>query len=117
MPYDLFWHGDPEAVRPYREADRLSMRRADQAAWLQGRYVYDAMLSAAPLYMTFHRTHRPQPYDELPYTERTEQEEARRKAERELDNGRRAALDIARWVEASRRANEEKDDAKGATDG
>lgn len=99
MPYDLFWHGDPEAARAYRESDRLSLRRADALAWQQGRYVYDAMLCAAPPFITFHKTHKPQPYDEMPYSERTEREERQRKQRAQLENGRLAALDLVRWVD------------------
>lgn len=106
MPWELYWHGDPWAVRAYREADRLAAERRDRDLWLQGRYVYDAMLCAAPLFMTFHKTHRPHDYLEAPYTQ-LERERERRREEREYENGLLAAQDIARWAQGVVKAQEE----------
>lgn len=98
MPWDLFWHGDPWAVRAYRESDRLSMRRADRLAWLQGLYVYRAMGLMAPAYRTFSK-HGPRKYDPVPLMDAAEASE-RRREETLRENGRLAAMDIARWVDA-----------------
>lgn len=43
MSYDQFWRGDPELVIYYRKADELRQKRANQEAWLNGLYVYDAL--------------------------------------------------------------------------
>lgn len=110
MSYDLFWYGDPSAVRLFRESDRLSMCRADYLAWLQGRYVYDAMCLVAPAYRTFSKRPKPRPYVEKPYMERLEDIEREKTHERQLENGRIAAERIARmvnrWKEAHQEAHE-----------
>lgn len=113
MPWELYWHGDPQAVRLYRESDRLSIERRDRELWLQGRYVYDAMLCAAPPFMTFHKTHRPHPYDELPYSERTAERERERQDAAQRQNAHDAAMDIARWAGGVIDAQREEADRDG----
>lgn len=48
MPYDLFWDGEAEAAKYYREADRIRFDRENEQRWLQGIYVYDAIGSLQP---------------------------------------------------------------------
>lgn len=103
MSWELFWHGDPEAVRFYREKDALETRRADSLAWLQGRYVYDAMLRAAPPFQTFSKSHRAHPYIEAPYRELQDRREREKTLAQKLKNGEmvaaRLAQEFGRWKE------------------
>ena len=39
----MFWYGDPWLCADYREADILRMERRNQAMWLQGVYIYNAV--------------------------------------------------------------------------
>ena len=45
MSYELFWDGRPERVIPYREADILRQKRANDNAWLHGAYFRLAVAS------------------------------------------------------------------------
>lgn len=45
-----FWEQDPALVLAYKEAHRLRFEEQNHLAWLQGRYVYDALCSASPLF-------------------------------------------------------------------
>lgn len=45
MTYDLYWDGRPELVVPYRKADLLRQKRANNDAWLQGVYFRMAVAS------------------------------------------------------------------------
>lgn len=98
MSWDEFWHGDPQMAAAFREADRIASRRRDQELWLQGRYVYDAMLAAAPLYQTFARSHRPRNYDEKPYTQMAEDAEREKELESRLANGKALAERLAGMI-------------------
>ena len=91
MTWDDFWHGDPQMAVAFRKADKLRIKRRDQELWLQGRYVYDAMLAAAPLYQTFARSHRPRKYDEKPYTSMAEDRRREEELETRLANGKMLA--------------------------
>jgi hypothetical protein len=44
MTYDDFWHGDVNMVRAYRKADEMKRRRENEALWVQGLYVRDALI-------------------------------------------------------------------------
>lgn len=56
MTYELFWEGDVTLPKLYRKAEK--MRQEQQLndinfkAWLQGRYIYDALIFASPLMRT-----------------------------------------------------------------
>jgi len=90
MSYDEFWNGDVSAVKAYRKADELRDKRRNQELWLQGRYFYDALCAASPLYRFTMKKGliKPEPYTTEPYpiTEaelrEKEQREAKAKEER-----------------------------------
>jgi hypothetical protein len=44
MTYDGFWHGDVDMARAYRKADEMKRRRENEALWVQGLYIRDALL-------------------------------------------------------------------------
>lgn len=100
MTWDMFWHGDPKAVRFFREADRLSMQRADYLAWLNGRYVYDALCETAPIINALSDARKPIEYNSEPYTEVAEKKRREETLKARLDNGRRVADYLAAMVEA-----------------
>ena len=43
MSYEQFWDGHPHLAVAYRKAHKLKQELANQQAWLQGLYVYDAL--------------------------------------------------------------------------
>ena len=45
MTYELYWDGEPTLVIPYRKADILRQKRANNDAWLQGVYFQMAVAS------------------------------------------------------------------------
>lgn len=42
MSYEQFWDGDPHLAVAYRKANKLKREIANEQAWLQGLYIYDA---------------------------------------------------------------------------
>jgi len=63
-----YWDGDPTLTRAYHEAEQLRNIRTNEGAWLQGRYIYDALCAASPLFrMSSKRSVRANPYNEEPY--------------------------------------------------
>lgn len=53
MTYEQYWQGDCTLVRAYRKAEALRVQRANQMAWLEGRYFYEALCDASPLLHAF----------------------------------------------------------------
>jgi hypothetical protein len=89
MSYDDFWQGDVDMVKAYRKANELRDRRHNQDMWLQGRYFYDALCAASPLYRFTMKKGmiKPEPYTKEPYpiteAELREREEREAKAREE----------------------------------
>lgn len=83
--YDEYWHGDPERLPFYREAETLRRRRENEMMWLQGLYVYRAIGAFAPVLVSFPaKNAKVGKYgDVIPLTEeeRKEQELAQARAE------------------------------------
>lgn len=81
MTPDEYWNGDCMLAKAYREADDIRQRRRNQELWLQGMYVYEAILDCAPLLNAFSKRPKPQPYSSEPYP--VTPQEVREKKERE----------------------------------
>lgn len=43
MTYEQYWYGDPLMVRAFWKADKIRRERGDEAAWLSGLYVLNAL--------------------------------------------------------------------------
>lgn len=45
-----FWEQDPALVLAYKKAHWIKFEEQNRMAWLQGRYIYDALCAASPLF-------------------------------------------------------------------
>lgn len=50
MSWDEYWHGDPYLVVVYRKMFELKRKQRNWEMWMQGAYVFDAMLKASPMF-------------------------------------------------------------------
>lgn len=48
MTYDEYWYGSADRVIYYRKAYKIKQKRNNDLAWLNGRYVYDALKAIVP---------------------------------------------------------------------
>ena len=74
MSYSDFWDGDPEMVSYVRSAYELDKQRRNEGYWIQGLYIYDALLRLWPA-MRFGSKVKPKPYREEPIPISKKQEE------------------------------------------
>ena len=82
MTYDQFWRDDPKLVKAYRKAHELKKEWANQDAWLQGMYFYEALCDVSPVLHAFAKSGtKPFPYPQKPYG-LTEEEEEQKKAQK-----------------------------------
>ncbi len=65
MTYEQYFNGSSDLVKYYREAEKIKTSRINQIAWLNGRYIYDALCCVAPMY-AFKPT-KPVLYPKYPY--------------------------------------------------
>ena len=109
MTYEQYWDGDVFAHKAYREAEKLRWQQRNKELWLQGAYIYDALISVTPYLKAFSKG-KPKPYLKEPFDlfkeqrEEREEREARERYERIKNN-------VAAFAKAQkeRRAKESKE--------
>lgn len=68
MTYEQFWEQDCELVRFYRKAAKIKQDLRNQDAWLQGAYIYEALVDVAPIYRAYAKKGtKPTPYRDEPF--------------------------------------------------
>lgn len=66
MTYEQFWEMDCDLVKAYQKAAKIRRDMANQSAWLQGMYFYDALCCVAPAFNAF-KPKKPTKYRSQPY--------------------------------------------------
>lgn len=67
MSYEQFWEQDVWLVKAYREAFRLKQELREQDLWVQGAYIYEAILDVSPVLHDFAKKGtKPIPYRDHP---------------------------------------------------
>ena len=68
MTPEQYWEGDPALAKYYRKADERKLERQNQALWLQGMYIYEAICDVSPILQAFAKKgSKPFPYTDKPY--------------------------------------------------
>lgn len=89
-----YWDGDPSLVKAYREAYKTKLKIQNQLLWLQGRYVYDAICQASPIYNAFAKKGtKPIPYTKEPYPLATNPREEKESAEKQAYEQNKAYME------------------------
>lgn len=70
MTYEQYWDGDVQIAKFYRRAYEQKRERINEQLWLQGLYIYDALLRVAPAFRPMSKA-EPDKYmsEPLPITE------------------------------------------------
>lgn len=92
MTYDEYWDGDNLLPRQYRKIDEMRRERSNFDRWLQGFYVYEAILDASPILNPFSKKKEPIPYRDtpIPITEREKKQAKERAEEKAIERSREA---------------------------
>ena len=78
MSYDEFYNKDCQLVKAYLKAYEMKQKQNNTNMWMQGMYVYDAILRASPIFHPFAKAGtEPIPYMEEPYALSEEEQKAR----------------------------------------
>ena len=68
MTYEQFWEQDCDLVKYYRKAAQIKQDLKNQEAWLQGAYIYEALIDASPIFRSLAKKGtKPVPYRDHPY--------------------------------------------------
>lgn len=113
MTYAEYWDGDNEAPKFFRKAYEQKRKQTNFDLWLQGAYVYEAILSCAPTLQVFGKSKEPIPYRRSPIPLTAQEVVAEKeRAEREKFEQLRAAMKAtAERINAQRKAKGRDSDA------
>ncbi len=103
MTWEQYWFGDVTMVQAFAEAERLRQQRQNSEAWLQGMYVYDALLRVAPVLQAFApKGTKPQPYVPKPYEPQEQAGDNTANEQQMAENERlKAVLFFKNWARAA----------------
>ena len=101
MSYEDYWDGDPEKTKFYREKNKWDVKRKNQELWLQGIYVYEAILDAVPVLNPFSKKKEAIAYRSEPIP--LDRVESGR--EKEIKHQRKLADSKAKMMEIMERVN------------
>lgn len=92
MTAEEYWEGEPELATAYKKKHQLENELRNEGFWLQGAYIYDALLATTSQALASKksetRTYTTEPYRIRPYTE----EELKKKKEEEAQKARAHAI-------------------------
>lgn len=111
MTSNEYWYGDCLLVRAYRKADELNRRRQNEMLWLQGAYVYEAILDASPVLHAFSKKPKAHPYASAPYpiTSEERQHKAVKDERKRYEAGRER---LKKWMETTNQRMKLREEAK-----
>lgn len=102
MSYDQYWNQDSSLVKSYRKAFTMTQKwkyqEIDNAAWLNGRYVYDALSVA--LSALFSKNGTDSSYPKEPYSEKAKRERAKTPEEKKEEFLSYWRANKKKWKEA-----------------
>lgn len=90
MSSEEFWHGEPDAVKAYREAHEIRNEIRNQELWMQGLYNYRAfssVIEGLAFGLSQGKGNKPSKYPEQPFaiSENAHKAEVERNKKRTLD--------------------------------
>lgn len=92
MTYDEFWNQDCLLAKYYRESQKMKDQKKNTEMWIQGMYVYEALIAVSPVLHAFAKEGtKPLEYAKKPYPltkeqsdhDKETQEEQRKKVNRQ----------------------------------
>lgn len=84
MSYEQYWDGDNLLPKHYRKAEKMRQEQNNHNAWLNGLYVYDAVISAMSHMnknKNDHKNYAEKPYDFTPKVQKENKIEAEARSE------------------------------------
>ena len=114
MTYEQFWEQDCELVRYYRKAAQIRQDLKNQDAWLQGTYIYEALIDAAPVFRSLTKKGtKPIPYRTEPYDLFAKNDKGRRKQVQQKQDEKAKAYMEAFMVSVNKKFRKKGGDVNG----
>lgn len=107
-----YWNGEADLVKVYRQKHQYEMEQRNHEMWLQGLYLYEAMLCVSPVFHDFAKNPKPLPYREKPFELTQEAVEEKEKTTQEQARELQKEKMIA-WMQKVNKKMREREDGKG----
>lgn len=91
MTEEQYWEGDSWLVVAYRKAEEYRKHRKNLEMWLQGAYIYEALMRVSPILHAFAKKGtKPSPYLTEPFaiTEKQAESKQEKKEKKAYDKGK-----------------------------
>jgi len=116
MTWDDYWNGDPQMTVAFRKMHRLKQESRNQEMWLQGMYIYEALLDVSPMFHDLVKEPKPIPYPAKPYPiSKTDSE--KRKEQEQIENDKKIQAGVRAWKERANRVITEREKKGAQTNG
>lgn len=111
MTAEQYWDGDCLLVVAYKKAYDLQKRRRNQELWLQGAYIYNALLCVAPVFNPMSKSHEPEKYldEPVPLSDKEAREREVRKQQRAYEDMMRRMDEWRSRVNKNRKGGKDQD--------
>lgn len=103
MSYEQYWNGDCIIVKFYRDKHKHDIELMNYKLWLNGAYIYNALIASSPVFNPFSSSGKPLDYLSKPFPITKEQQEAEKIAE--YNKNRQRLADFARRFNEQRKQN------------
>ena len=108
MTYEQFWESDPMLTKYYRQAEEIKNERKNQELWLQGMYIYEALVDVSPVMTAIpKRGAKPLPYPAKPYTI-SEKQRKTEEVNKEREVAEKGKMFMERFMSQSNKQLEDK---------
>ena len=96
----------------YREKNRRDIERKNTELWLQGEYIYEAILYASPVYNVFNKHPKPIPYREepIPLTKAERENKEDRDNRKKMEAGKNIMMGLMESINSQMRKKQEQAD-------
>lgn len=118
MSYHDYWDGDSSMTRYYRRMDEYNRERKNYELWLQGAYIYEALLDASPVYNALSKQKKPFPYRNSPMPITTNESKAAQERDKQerLKKGKEAMRAMVAGINKRFLDNQRKREKGGEVD-
>lgn len=112
MSYDEYWYGDCQRAAYYKKAYKIKKEQMNEQLWLQGVYIYEALLDVSPILHAFcAKGTKPIPFPKKPYelgllddlyTKEEKEIEKKKEEEKEaIKERKKAEMFFKNWASAT----------------
>lgn len=104
MTYEEYWEGSAELTIFFREKAKIERQRKNYEMWLQGAYIYHALMAVAPAFNALAKDHTPSDYldDVIPQTKQEAEKQKirkeRKRMEEQMNRFRASVMNVNRTL-------------------